>query len=141
MSNQSDRQFNINQAIEFVCKNFLDNYLKTLYSHRILNNDNIIEVHGQRKKEDSAGFILIRILINEENGEVLIPNIFVPLEDRGNNVGLGLLKMIFLISDRLSYNVCLVDLVDSFYDKMLQRGALQTELYDALQIVESTDLS
>lgn len=70
MSNQSGRQFNISEAIEHVCAIFLRDYLKSLYFHSIGNTDNIIEVSGQRKKTDSGGFVLIRILIDDENGEV-----------------------------------------------------------------------
>ncbi len=106
----------------------------------MVSKDNVVEAGGQKKEADNGGFLIIRLGINHEFGEVQISNIYIPYEDRGKRLGLFLIKMIFMIASKFDYVTCLVDMTDSFREKMLSLGAIETNLLDALQIIDKTNL-
>ena len=83
---KQERQFEINEALEFVMTKFLGSYLESLHFFSVKNLENIIEIQGQSKKEDISRFVLIRLGINDVNGEILISNIFIPKEDRRQGI-------------------------------------------------------
>jgi len=65
----------------------------------------------------------------------------LPTKDRKKGIGLGLIGRIYEISKILQYNLVLVQMTDGFYAAMLRRGAVKTSFFDALQIVDTTNLN
>ena len=60
---------------------------------------------------------------------------------RYNGIGKKLIYTIFTISEKEQYKLFIVDMVNSFYQKMIKRGALPCkECDDAVQIVNETKL-
>jgi hypothetical protein len=51
--------------------------------------------------------------------------------------GKRMIWLIFMIGDHFGYSVYLTMLTDSFRQRMLERGALPTGIYDMLQIVKT----
>ncbi|MHB0757002.1 hypothetical protein [Polaribacter sp. M15] len=127
-------------TIEKLIEKHLKSYLLTLHKFSVYSVDNTICVVGRRKEEDISDFYLLRLNVSSENQELLIPTLFLPKEDRKNGIGLGLIAFIFEISKKINFGLALVQMTDSFYDKMLKRGAKKTGIYDCLQIVETTNL-
>ncbi|WP_204346686.1 hypothetical protein [Psychroserpens algicola] len=127
-------------ALEKLIEQHLKDYLFTLHHYSIYSMDNIITVSGKRKEDDISEFNLLRLGISEEHREFLIPNIFIPKDDRKKGIGLGLIAFIYEIAQKLNFGLALVQMTDSFRQKMLKRGALETGIYDCLEIVQSTNL-
>lgn len=136
-----EQQFELDKALEFVIENHLKPYTSGLHHYSITNseNENTIEVLGQKTKDSNSRFTLIRIGINYNNGEVYISNIFVPMEDRRKGIGLSLISVIYQLVKKFDFALCLVDLTDSFREKMLSRNAEETNVFDALQITDNTN--
>lgn len=129
------------QQLERLIREHLKEYLSTLYQHSIyLTDGNTIHVDGKKNKEDLSGFTLFKLVVRIEHEEFLIPNIYIPKEDRRNGIGLGLIAFIFEIGQQINFNLALSQMTDSFREKMLQRGAIETNVYDCLLIIESTNL-
>ena len=56
-------------------------------------------------------------------------------------IGKKLIYKIFMISEDVHYGLFIVDMVNSFYQRMIKRGALPcNECDDAVQIVSETKL-
>lgn len=56
-------------------------------------------------------------------------------------IGKKLIYKIFMISEDVHYELFIVDMVNSFYQRMIKRGALPcNECDDAVQIVSETKL-
>lgn len=56
-------------------------------------------------------------------------------------IGKKLIYKIFMISEAVHYGLFIVDMVNSFYQRMIKRGALPCdECDDAVQIVSETKL-
>lgn len=136
-----EKQLDINDAIKLTIKKILDAYCKDWHQYYVINDEDSIEAGRKKKEGDISGMKVIRLGINHGYGQVYISNIFVPKEDRGKKIGMCLLYMVYKMAEKFSYDVFLVDMVDSFREKMLSRGALLTDIYDTLQIVENTRLN
>lgn len=111
------------------------------------NNDNIyqVEVNGYHKDnykpEKQTTFILLRFFINYEYRQIQISNIFLPDFMRCQGIGKKLIYNIFVISEKEHYELFIVEMVNSFYNRMIKRGALPCDgCYDAVQIVSETKL-
>lgn len=132
-----------NIQVQTMCsliEKYLKDYLKTLYSYSIkIEEGTAILVKGQKTKENTGEFILFRLIVNVEHKELLISHIFIPSQDRRKGIGLGLIEFVFKVSKMVNYVLVLVDMTNSFRVKMMKRGAIETQRYDCLQVVESTN--
>jgi ribosomal protein S18 acetylase RimI-like enzyme len=136
-----EKQFELHEALEFVIDKHLSSYVEGWHNFYITNEQNMIEVGGRQKEDDNSGCLILRLGINYSYREVHISNIFIPLEDRRKGIGFRLIDLIYQISNHYGYALCLVQLTDYFRERMLLRGAIETNDYDSLQIVETTRLN
>jgi len=145
---------NLYEQIKEEILNYLDsikyNYTKQRFEFKITGSwfdDNIymVEVYGYHKDEyepnKQTSFILLRFIIYYEYKQVQISNIFLPNFMKHKGIGKKLIYKIFVISEREQYELFIVDMVDSFYQKMIARGALPCNCCDdAVKIVNETKL-
>ena len=82
--------------------------------------------------------VLIRTIIDRENRYVRVTNIFVQMDKRHNGYGKQLLGDIYSICKKLDYRMFLTELVESFYYRMVNRGA---KIIETLNVVEITDVT
>lgn len=118
----------------YLYKNLNDKYEVEYTTHdgiEFLLHDRAIENKTTR---------IIRVLVYHQTKQVLIPTIFLPKEIHHKGIGKYMIKTIYEVSKLFNYEVLIVDLVDSFREKLLKRGALSTNIYDALKIVDNTKL-
>lgn len=130
---------------------FKNNYAKHHFEFEITegwvsNNIYKVEVDGYYKNDNNSDrkdiFLLLRLFINYEYKQIEISNIFLPDFMRYKGVGKKLIYNIFMISEKEHYRLFIVDMVSSFYRRMIKRGALPcVEYNDAVQIVSETKLS
>lgn len=83
---------------------------------------------------------LMRIEILQSYKAIQIPNIFLPDEMKGMGLGKRMIWLVFMVGNFYGYSVFLTLLTDSFKQRMLDRGALPTDIYDKFQIVKDTNL-
>jgi len=129
---------------------FKDNYTEHRFDFEVVdgwcdNNTYKVEVFGYHKDDykpnEQTTFILLRLLISYKYKQVQISNIFLPDFMRYNGIGKKLISKIFLVSEKEQYELFIVDMVSSFYKRMITRGALPcVECDDAVQIVSKTKL-
>ena len=110
------------------------------------NDDKVlIEVRGYHNDEFKTGmkteFILLRMNVCNDFKQIHIPNIFLPAFMKHNGIGKKLIHKVFVFSNEMNYKLFIVDMVDSFYQRMIKRGALPCkDCYDAVEIVSETRL-
>lgn len=130
------------EKIMYITKGYLKDYLANCEWTDVSVNEveNTLEVNI-RKSQNDPGTKMLRLGLSERNGEIYVYNLMVPVEDRRNGIGLGLINVLFQTAKVLGYQLVLYSMVDSFYNKMLERGAMPTNLPDCLVVTERTDLS
>lgn len=103
-----------------------------------------VDVNGYYKDEyepeKQTEFILLRLYVYNEYRQIQISNIFLPTFMIHKDIGKKLIHNIFTISEKEQYELFIVDMVNSFYQKMIKRGALPCMGGDAVQIVSETKL-
>lgn len=104
-----------------------------------------VNVNGYYKDDYHSGeltpFILLRFFIDYEDMNVQISNIFLPDFMKYKGLGKKLIYKIFVIAEKEHYALFLVDMINSFYQKMIKRGALPCgNCDDIVQVVSETKL-
>ncbi|MEO9258381.1 MAG: hypothetical protein ABI207_08365 [Crocinitomicaceae bacterium] len=129
------------EKIKFILKGYLKDYLFTCYAYDFKHDDatKVIEI-TIKKREDEDAFIFLRMGIAPQNKEIYIYNIFLPKEDRGQNLALGAVNVLFQVAKMMNYRLVLHSMVDSFYNAMLKKGAKETSSPDCLEVTDDTDL-
>lgn len=59
-----ERQFELNEALEFIIDKHLSSYTKGWCNFYITNNGNVIEVGGKKDEEDNSSILVLRLAIN-----------------------------------------------------------------------------
>lgn len=67
-------------------------------------------------------------------------NILLPRDLRRQDIGLKLISDIFLVCEKLGYKLRLTEMVESFYNRMVRRGAVVITPYDEVEITSETKL-
>ena len=95
-----------------------------------------------RCKENIDSDVLTKVLRAEflhDEQHVYITNIFMPRTMTGNRLGKQVIKAMYDACTKHGYTLMIVDMVDSFYRRMLERGAGRID-DDSVQILSSTNL-
>ena len=131
----------IEYAIESKIEQFLQPYLAKFHEYKIYSYDGTIDVKGTVNENDAGKTLVLKVLFSHENKQVAIPNIFMPEFMKRQGIGK---RLIFIIHQELKkhgYQLFIIDLVQSFYDKLVQRGAIVCEEGDIVLITDETRLT
>lgn len=137
-------QKNIQKKIleEPLFKKYFDNFemIKANKYFEIFDNTNIIhlEIRGQETKDELKEFLMLKLYIRDDK-QIIITNIFIPFIMRQKGFGMKILSIIFELAKKEDYALFITDMVQSFYNKMLQKNALQIDK-ETVQIINETKL-
>lgn len=131
----------VEDSVAGVMNSFLNDYLSQFYEHRTYRHENSIEIKGTVKESDPGKTIVIRLLFLHENRQVAIPNIFMPEFMRGWGIGKQLISIIHRELSRFGYQLFIIDLVPSFYERLVRRGAVVCEEGEIVLITDETRLA
>ena len=79
----------------------------------------------------------IRLLPRHEEGIVDLPNIMLPPSLRKQGLGLKLISDIYAVCKRTGYRLILSMMVESFYNRMVARGAASVD-FETVEINDNT---
>lgn len=106
------------------------------------NYNNTIEFYSQNKNDKKKENIsLIKIHINRESKRIDISNIIIPFALKHNGFGKKILSEIYFITKKHKYKLHLVQMVESFYNRMILRGAKVISELDIVEITQNTKLN
>lgn len=100
-------------------------------------SENLIEVHGRGNA--TGGFILLRASILTDCKQIHIQNIFIPDFMKHKGIGKIIIRLIFEIASKYGYETFVVDMVQSFYNKLIKRNGYPSD-EESVQITNDTDL-
>lgn len=121
---------------------FLRPYLDQFHEVDRLDLDvDEITIAGTVDEDSNSKTKVLKVVISHENKQVYIPNIFMPQFMKHQGVGKELINLVYQVSKRNDYELFIVGLVPSFYERLVNRGAFVSEEYDTVQITDTTDLT
>ncbi len=119
-------QKNIQKRIleEPLFKKYFDNF-EMIKANNNFCDSNIInlEIRGQETENELTKFLMLELYIREDK-QIIITNIFIPMIMRKKGFGMKILSIIFELAEKEDYALFISDMVQSFYNKMLQRNAI-----------------
>lgn len=109
-------------------------------SYEKLDKTNIthLKIRGQETENELTKFLMLRLYIRDDK-QIVITNIFIPSIMRGKGFGMKILSIIFELAKKEDYALFISDMIQSFYNKMLQRNAIQID-EETVQIINETKL-
>jgi hypothetical protein len=136
--------------IRTALNSYLENYKKDMTKYEILLSpyneptEEWVELLINCEKTDddikNTGSIVLRVLFYHSDNQVLITNILVSGIFRHQGIGKKLISLIFNVCQLFGYRLILTEMVESFYNRMLNRGAKVIVELDQLEIVSTTQL-
>ncbi len=134
-------QKNIQKRIleEPLFKKYFDNF-EMIKANNNFCDSNIInlEIRGQETENELTKFLMLELYIREDK-QIIITNIFIPFIMRKKGFGMKILSIIFELAKKEGYALFITDMVQSFYNKMLQKNAIQIN-EETVQITNETKL-
>lgn len=103
----------------------------------LITVDGSYQINGSMKRDE---FLMLRLLVDCRSREIDITNIFLPPFMRYRNTGKELIYRIFKIAEPELVQVFLVDMVPSFYRRMVNRGAQRCCRYIGQELAEASDI-
>ncbi|MBN2722281.1 MAG: hypothetical protein JXQ77_05630 [Campylobacterales bacterium] len=97
-----------------------------------------LEIRALQEPDKGGNILMLRLLIFGDN-EIQIPNIFLPYPLRGKGLGMRILSIIYELAKEHNYVMLITDMTQSFYNKMLLRGAAHIDI-ETVQITSKTKL-
>ncbi|CAK7070382.1 hypothetical protein [Tissierella sp.] len=84
---------------------------------------------------------MLRAHIYTQYNQIQIPNIYIPHFMKKQGIGKKIISIIFKLAEKYNYELFIVDMVPSFYERLIKRGALPcVGDGESLQIVKDTKL-
>ena len=130
----------IHKFLEKIIYDFKEKYISSL---REVDQDGAIKepfffCNKHEIKLQSNG--VVRLLPFRDQKIVYLTNIHLPRDLRGQGIGLKLISDLFLVCDKLGYKLRLTEMVESFYNRMVCRGATIITTLDEVEITPNTNL-
>jgi hypothetical protein len=122
-------------------ENFLNQKLGSHFDFSSSFYDSAIQIDGVENKPDGIHAMFIRAGIHKENKQVYIANLFIPFPFRHQNIGKDMISIVFKSALEFGYETFLVEMTESFYERMVIRGAVKCNVPDILHITSSTRLN
>lgn len=115
--------------------------MKAKYDYSQSNySDNIEFYRIDKNSKSRQRSTLIRFSIDRDLKRIMISNILIPLELKHCSYGKGIINEIYKIAKSQGYQLLLEQLVQSFYDRLVARGAKIIVTNDIVEIIEATNL-
>lgn len=121
-----------------VINDLISNYRALIQDFNFVKTEDTIELYIQ-ENVGAEQLRLIKIIFLHSELQVQIPNILIGKNLKNKGIGKNIISQLFAICQHYNYNLFIVDMVESFMERMLKRGAIQIDC-DSVQITTGTDL-
>ncbi|MEK4372294.1 hypothetical protein [Paenibacillus sp. FSL R5-0473] len=134
------------QLLEKSVSTYLSPLLKKMHSEDVgsyegLNSIEWLEVDVQETENELSKALILRLGISQSEKQLYLSNIFIPHIERNKGYGFGLINEIRNVAHVNGYELFIVDMVPSFYRRMISKGAIPVkEADDAVLVDEDTQL-
>lgn len=115
------------------------------YSTNYADERNCMELELKAIEKDDPersspqSIIVLRLVFLHDCNQIQIPNIFIPICMTRERLGKRTIKAIHDAGAKFGYELFVIDMVQSFYERLIVRGAISTG-HDSVLITAGTDL-
>lgn len=121
-------------------QDLLQPHIATFHDMKVRIFDNEVLLKGQVGAEDLGLTMMLRVVVNHEHEQILIPNILMPPSMKHLGLGKQLIARILGVAKAHAFRLFVVDLVPGFHRRLVARGAIPVD-DEIVLITTDTDLS
>lgn len=112
----------------------------TSLKHKPEIEQSLIEVTCRQEEDKPTTTLVLRLHFDHRARQMLIPNILMPYRMKHQRLGKRTIGELYTVAEAYDYELLVVDLVESFFDRLVRRGA---EVVDeqTVKIRSSTNMS
>lgn len=135
----------VEKSVLVAVKDLLSSRLESMPGHDFDLEPGYGDVRGElvvlcrQNAESEALTKVLRAQFLHDDKQVHITNIFMPESMTHERLGKRVIRAMYEACAKYGYHLLLVDMVPSFYRRMLERGAYQVD-EDSVQILAKTNL-
>ena len=130
----------IEAALKTAIIDHLQPHLDACHWYEMLIHDDELELLIQEKKDSNSQAVIIKLAVFDQFNEIHIANIFMPTFMKRQGIGKKLIRRIYEVAQSHGYSLFLVQMVQAFFDRMVNRGARIIEEGECVQITDETSL-
>jgi GNAT superfamily N-acetyltransferase len=131
----------LERAIAGTVRAWADEHLAIAQSYKV-NAFGRGEIELRSKQAEATGEALILMLqFNDAKRHVYLTNIFLPQSLRRRGIGKALMAAIRAAANARGYHLFATDIVTTFYERLVRRGAAIVIEDDMVMITPETDLT
>lgn len=127
------------QELQKVIQEITDPLFTSYSTYKFDVEHNQLELHVQPSEDANKRALVLRVLVDHSGKRIGIPNILIPMELKHQGYGKKIIAKIFEAATLRGYLLFIIDLVPSFYRRLLNRGAIRMD-DDTVQITDTTRL-
>ncbi|WP_342564227.1 hypothetical protein NST84_03265 [Paenibacillus sp. FSL R7-0345] len=106
-----------------------------------MDYDETLRVEVQQTKDKLTETLVLQLGISHRTKQLHLSNIFIPITEHNKGYGFGLLHEILTVANAYGYKLFIVDMVPSFYKRMVSKGAKAAiEADDVVLVDDETEL-
>jgi hypothetical protein len=120
----------ITQVLQQSVSTILSPLFEKMYSHDVdvthfgsPDTKETLKVKVQQTKDKLTDTLVLQLVISHTTKKLHLSNIFIPINEHNKGYGFGLLHEIRTVANANGYKLFIVDMVPSFYKRMLSKGA------------------
>lgn len=108
--------------------------------HKPEIEQSLIEVTCKQEIESPTTTIVLMLHFNHRSRQMKIPNIMMPRNMIHQRLGKRTIGELYKVAEAFDYELIVTDLVDSFYDRLVRRGAEVVDEH-TLKITSATNMT
>jgi hypothetical protein len=130
----------IANALEQTVSSYLEPHFAQFHWQEIHFDGDRLEFVVQEKENSTSPMMIIELTVADEFKEIHISTIFLPMSLRRQGLGKGLIAKIYEVARVHKFSLFLVLMTESFFNRMVKRGAVVVREGDCVQITDQTNL-
>lgn len=132
-------------ALAVICELFgpglsLQADTRTELKHRPEDDKSLVEVICRQYADLPTQTMVLRLLFDHHSRQIMVTNILMPPNMKHQRLGKRSIGLLYSVAEAYDYELLVVELVDSFFDRLVRRGAVAVD-DQTVKITSQTNLS
>lgn len=108
--------------------------------HKPESEKSLIEVLCRQNADSTGETIVLRLLFDHLSRQIKVTNIIMPESMKHQRLGKRVIGQLYSVAEAYDYEMLVVDMVESFFDRLVRRGAVVID-DETVKITAQTNLA
>lgn len=113
---------------------------RTDLKHRPEDDKSLVEVICRQQVDIPSQMLVLRLLFDHGSRQIMVTNILMPQSMKHQRLGKRAIGQLYSVAEAYDYELLVVELVESFFDRLVSRGAVVVD-EQTVKITSQTNLT